>query len=79
MTAKQTCAGTGRVRQAMEYARVRIALVRQILMGAEIRDAGSDVWTQAAVDGLDEVLGEAEDRLLDAVRAGDETFPAPPD
>lgn len=32
-----------------------------------------------AVDGLDEVLGEAEDRLLDAIRAGDEDFPAPPD
>ena len=79
MATRQTCAGAGRDRQAMERARVRIALVRQILMGAEIRDAEHDVWSQAAVDGLDEVLGEAEDRLLDAIRAGDETFPAPPD
>ncbi len=79
MAARQTCAGAGRDRQAMEYARVRIALLRQILMGAEIRDAGSDVWTQAAVDGLDEVLGEAEDCLLDAIRAGGDDFPAPPD
>ncbi len=79
MTARQTCAGAGRDRQAMEYARVRIALVRQILMGAEIRDAEHDVWSQAAVDGLDEVLGEAEDRLLDAIRAGGDDFPAPPD